>query len=152
MSWKDSKKWEAMKTGESCAFCHDIHLDINQFSFKVIEFDNSFVRLPKNQYWQGWTIVALKRHATELYELTEKELAEFWQEVSLTAKAINQIFKPVKINYAIYGNLCPHIHCHIFPQQIENDPHAPIKQDAEELILTDAEYQTIIEKLREQLK
>ncbi len=148
MTWKDPEKWEEMKKGTDCPFCNDIHLDVNPFSFKVTELKNSYVRLPRNQYWRGWVFVALKRHATELFELSNQELTEFWQEVSLAAKAVDIVFKPVKINYAIYGNLCPHIHCHIFPQQFENDPHAPIKQNEREILLADEEYKTIINDLR----
>ena len=151
MSWKNQKKWQDMIKGNNCPFCNDIHLDVNEFSFKVIELNNSFVRLPKNQYWKGWTIVALKRHATELFELSDIELSEFWKEVSLAAKAVKEVFKPIKINYAIHGNLCPHIHCHIFPQQLKNDPHAPIKPDGKEILLSEEEYRIIIASLRKYL-
>ena len=93
----------------------------------------------------------MKRHATELYELSSDELAEFWQEVSLVAKAVNTLFHSVKINYAVYGNLCPHLHCHILSQRFENDPHAPIKQNAEEILLSEAEYREIITALQSEL-
>lgn len=148
MSWKDDKKWREMLSGENCPFCNDIHLEVNQFSFKVAELGYSYVRLPKNQYFRGWVIVALKKHANELFELSPEELSGFWNDVALAAKAVSFVFNPVKINYAIYGNLCPHIHCHIFPRQHGDDPHAPIKQDAEEIFLTDSEYRDIILNLR----
>jgi diadenosine tetraphosphate (Ap4A) HIT family hydrolase len=148
MTWKNPKEWEDMKQGKNCPMCADIHLDVNPHSFMIAEFKNSYVRLPRNQYWRGWVLVALKRHANELYELSSSELHEFWDEVSIAAKAVNTVFKPVKINYAIFGNLCPHVHCHLFPQKFENDPHAPIKQDAEEVLLTGEEYESIKERLR----
>ncbi len=151
MTWKNTEKWEKMISGEDCDFCSDIHLEENPHSFLVSELKTSFVRLPKNQYWKGWTIVALKRHATELYELSDQESADFTKEIASVAKAVKEVFQAVKINYAIYGNLCPHLHCHILPQQIENDPHAPIKQNAEAVFLSEDEYKTIIEKLREKL-
>lgn len=152
MSWKNPEEWKAQIEGGGCSFCKDVHLEENPHSFKVIELKRSFIRLPKNQYWKGWLVVALKRHATELYELSSDELAEFWQEVSMAAKAVNKIFRPVKINYAIYGNLCPHLHCHIFPQQFENDPHASINQNEKEVLLSDLEYKNIIDSLQRELK
>lgn len=151
MSWKNPEKWKAMVSGVDCPFCKDIHLDVNPFSFKVAEMKQSIVRLPRNQFMHGYVLVALKRHATELYELSEKELAEFWEDVAKVARAIKTVFSPVKINYAIYGNLCPHLHCHLFPQQIENDPHAAIKQDEKEVLLNESEYPVIIEAIREHL-
>lgn len=149
MSWKDPERWVKMLSGESCPFCADIHLEENRFSFLVSDLKYSYVRLPKNQYWRGWTIVALKRHANELFELSPEELFGFWSEVARVSKAVQEVFHPIKINYAIYGNLCPHVHCHVFPQQFENDPHARIKQDAEEMLLSTDEYHKIIGDLRD---
>ncbi|HEU0051024.1 MAG TPA: HIT family protein [Patescibacteria group bacterium] len=148
MTWKDPKRWEEMKRGINCRMCADIEFEENAHSFKVTELKQSYVRLPKNQYWHGWVTVFLKRHANELFELSNQELSEFWQDVSIVAKAVQNVFQPVKINYAIYGNLCPHIHCHIFPQRFENDPHAPIKQDEKEIFLEGREYQEMIDRLR----
>jgi diadenosine tetraphosphate (Ap4A) HIT family hydrolase len=151
MSWKNPEKWKAMKEGRDCPFCLDGQLEENPHSFKVTELQTSFVRLPKNQYWKGWIIVVLKRHANELFELSNEELAEFWKEVSLVAKAVDEVFAPVKINYAIYGNQCPHLHCHILPQQFENDPYAPIKQNEREVFLPEGEYEQIIHNLQKNL-
>ena len=145
MSWKDPQKWEAMKSGVDCSFCVSGHVEVNQFSYLVAELKQSYFRLPRNQFWRGYAILAFKRHATEIYELTQTELSEFWQDVALVAKAMNVIFAPVKINYAVYGNWCPHIHCHIFPQQFENDPDLPVTvKVVDEVLLSDEEYQKII--------
>ena len=32
-----------------------------------------------------------------------------------TAAALQRVFGAVKINYAVLGNLCPHVHCHLIP-------------------------------------
>lgn len=144
MSWKNQKVWSDMKEGINCPFCEDIHLEENAHSFKIAGLEQTYVRLPKNQHWRGWIIVALKRHANELYELTPKELHKFWDEVSFIAKIVSELSAPVKINYAVFGNLCPHLHCHILPQRFESDPHAAIKQNAKELPLTGEEYEKIL--------
>lgn len=151
MTWKDPEKWQKMIDGTACPFCKDIHLDENRFSFKVFEFPNSIVRLPKNQYKRGWTVVALKRHATELYELEPNELAGFFEEVAMVAKALKTVFDPVKLNYSIFGNLCPHVHCHVIPQYMSDDPHAPIKMDEAEVLLTQEEYWSMIDQIKDQL-
>lgn len=151
MTWKDATKWKAMKSGRGCPMCSDIHLNENRQSFLVTEFKNSYVRLPKNQYYYGWVVVFLKRHANELYELSDNELAEYSREVAQVAKAVKEVFSPVKINYAIFGSLCPHLHYHIIPRQFDDDPHAPIKMDEKEVFLSEEEYQKIIAQLRKAL-
>jgi hypothetical protein len=60
MTWKNPEKWEKMISGEDCDFCSDIHLEENQHSFLVSELKASFIRLPKNQYWKGWTTFDFK--------------------------------------------------------------------------------------------
>lgn len=140
-----------MIEGTDCPFCKDIYLEVNQFSFKITELKQSIVRLPRNQFMRGYVIVALKRHANELFELSRKELMEYSEDIAVTAKAVKTVMGAIKINYGVYGNLCPHVHCHIFPQQIENDPHAPLLSDSNAVQLADEEYRTIIESIRSTL-
>ncbi len=80
-----------------CAMCADIYLEANPFSFLVAELNRSNVRLARNQFRRGWTIVAHRRHATELFELAPDELAEFWQEVARVARALFTIYRPANI-------------------------------------------------------
>ena len=140
-----------MHTVEGCPMCSDISLEENKQSFLISEFDYSYVRFPKNQYYKGWVVVFLKRHANELYELSDEELVGYTKEVAHVAKTINEIYKPVKINYAVFGSLCPHVHYHIIPRFFEDDPHAPIKMDEKEKFLTDEGYKEAISRIRKVL-
>ena len=89
--WGSVEAWTQLKAGVDCSMCADIHLDENEFSYKVAEFRHTLVRLPKNQYVRGWTIVVLKRHASELFELKDAELSAFWRDVSSVARALDQL-------------------------------------------------------------
>jgi diadenosine tetraphosphate (Ap4A) HIT family hydrolase len=131
--------------------CNDIHLDENQFSFLVSDLKQSFVRLPKNQYLKGYAIVFLKRHANELFELSKRELTEFWQDVALVAKALDKIYRPVKIDYCIFGHHCPHLHCHLVVQSFENDPSKAVKMDGKEVLLSNKEYKKMISRLKKEI-
>lgn len=147
-NWPERETWEAMKAGDACEMCEDIHLPENQHSFLVADLDITYVRLPRNQYKRGWTILALKRHASELFELTAEELSGFWGEVSAVAEVLNQIHSPAKMNYMVFGNRCPHIHCHLIPVTFEDDPNQPIHMLEKEVFLADAEYQETIHQMR----
>jgi diadenosine tetraphosphate (Ap4A) HIT family hydrolase len=103
-----AEQWARLKAGVDCPMCADMHLEVNAFSYLVAELERSYVRLVRNQYRRGWTILALKRHATELFELAEDEHAEFWREVACAARALNDLCRPVKTNYSVLGNLGPH--------------------------------------------
>lgn len=151
VEWKSPAEWSRLKAGVDCGFCADIHLDVNAFSYKVAEFEHSIVRFPKNQYVRGWTIVALKRHANELFELTDSELLAFWRDVANVALALERVYTPAKINYAVYGNLCPHIHCHLVVQTFASDPTKPLNMNEREVFLSEDEYRQAIQELKDAL-
>ena len=151
MAWTDPVAWARMLAGSDCIMCADIHLEANAFSFLVAELRQSYVRLGRNQYRRGNTVVALKRHANELFELSDDELADYWRDVADAAAAIQRVFAPVKINYAILGNLCPHIHCHLLPQFATDDPPRLLDMGDGQLLLTDQEYEQVVADLRREL-
>jgi len=109
--------------------------------------------LHTDQFFRGWTVLVLKRHATELYELPADERAALMEQVARVAKAVAAATGATKMNYALLGNQLPHIHWHLIPRRAE-DPaptespwsiaHAPRAPSA-------AERTTRIAAIRRQL-
>ena len=149
--WLDRVAWARARSGQDCALCADVHLAVNRFSYLVAELERSYVRLPRNQFHPGYTLVALKRHANELFELEPAELAGFWAEVAAVARAVDALYRPAKINYGVFGNLCPHIHCHVVPQAATDDPTRPLDMQPE-IRLSEAEYAERVATLRAALQ
>lgn len=81
--------------------------------------------LHDDQFFRGWTVIVLQRHATELFHLTREQRARVMEEVNTVAKALAQVYGAKKINYELLGNQLPHIHWHIIPR-LEGDP-APLE-------------------------
>lgn len=148
MQWKPPQIWAELKKGINCPMCLDFSQKENQFSYLVTKLKQSYVRLPKNQYYSGYLIVVFKKHANELFELSTQELAEYWQDVALTAKALDQIYHPAKIDYCVFGHHCPHLHCHLIMQTFDSDPSVAIKPDEKEVLLKSEEYQSIINQVK----
>ncbi len=88
---------------------------------KIIDLKQSAAYLFEDQFFAGWTVVVLKRHATELFDLTKEERSGLIEEVSAVASALATMFEPIKLNYELLGNQTPHIHWHVIPR-LENDP------------------------------
>ena len=74
-TWMPPDVWAAMKRGDGCVLCEDASWDVNVFGAKIADLSWSWFRLANNQSLPGWTVVTLKRHATELFELDPDELA-----------------------------------------------------------------------------
>ena|SRR2546421_11113549 len=152
MKWKLPQEWEKLKQGIDCPICEDMHLEENRFSFKVIELQQGIVRLARNQYLPGYTVVIFRRHANELFELSVQELTEFWQDVSRVAKVLYDLYQPTKVNYLVFGHHCPHLHCHLVIHSYEDDPSKPVDWNEETVLLSPQQYQHIIAEMQKNYK
>ncbi len=83
---------------------------------RVADLGNSIAYLNEDQFFPGWTVLVLKRHATELYQLSREERGGLIEEVSDVARAVATAFDAVKVNYELLGNQIAHIHWHIVPR------------------------------------
>jgi diadenosine tetraphosphate (Ap4A) HIT family hydrolase len=79
------------------------------------------VFLHEDQFFPGYVLLVLRRHVTELYDLPAADRATLIEEVSRVAQALAQVFRPVKMNYELLGNMVPHIHWHLVPR-LATDP------------------------------
>jgi len=93
----------------------------------IADLDLSRVFLHEDQFFPGYVLLVLRRHVSELYDLPAPERATLMEEVSRVAQALARVFRPVKMNYELLGNLVPHIHWHLVPR-LAADPglRAPI--------------------------
>lgn len=87
----------------------------------IADLGASQAYLHDDQFFPGWTVLVLKRHATELFELDRAERAQLMDDVSAAAAAVASAFGAVKMNYALLGNVLPHIHWHLIPR-LPGDP------------------------------
>ncbi len=75
----------------------------------------------EDQFFPGWVFVVLRRHATELWELSAAERQVLIEDVTRVAEALARVYRPVKMNYELLGNQVPHIHWHLVPR-LAGDP------------------------------
>lgn len=87
----------------------------------VWQFPHSVALLGPWQTYMGYCVLISRRHATELFQLSDDGRRGYLDEMCLLARAIEQAVRPRKINYELLGNQVPHLHWHIFPRQ-EADP------------------------------
>lgn len=95
-----------------------------QADYFIADLGLSKAYLHDDQFFPGWTVIVLQRHATELFDLTPTERMQLMEDVATLAKALSQAYAARKINYELLGNQLPHIHWHIIPR-LANDP-APL--------------------------
>jgi diadenosine tetraphosphate (Ap4A) HIT family hydrolase len=109
--------------------------------------------LGEDQFYQGYTVVIAKRHATELYHLSDADSTAFYQDMLRVARAVDRAFSPRKMNYELLGNTVAHLHWHLFPRHAgDPNPSRPTWEHAHEpTLLDDARYAATIEAIRRHL-
>jgi diadenosine tetraphosphate (Ap4A) HIT family hydrolase len=146
--WWDAEQWEAMRAGSDCPMCSDAHLPINVHSDLLTETPASYIRLVKNQTHAGYGVVIAKRHVVELHELSKDEIHQFSTDVAALGATVMELFQPVKIANLSMGFLCPHLHCHVFPQYPSDDPHALVNIKEGDVYLSDDDQQDRLYQMR----
>ncbi len=109
---------------QKCLICERINLiKKGKNKYFVKELPSGYVVLGDYQYYNGYSLLLSKTHTNELHKLDPKERTQFMEDMSLTAEAVYNAFKPNKLNYELLGNTDSHLHWHIFPRY-KNDPQA----------------------------
>ena len=109
--------------------------------------------LHEDQFFPGWTLLILRRHATELYELDRDERAALMEAVSDVARVLAEVYEAVKMNYELLGNVLPHIHWHLVPRRADDPiPRRPVwMHEHESRPLSPAERHARIAAIRARL-
>ncbi len=82
----------------------------------VKELETGYVVLGDHQHFRGYTLFLCKQHETELFRLDREFSAKYMQEMVLVAQAVNNAFRPDKMNYECLGQGDAHLHWHLFPR------------------------------------
>jgi diadenosine tetraphosphate (Ap4A) HIT family hydrolase len=118
LAWQDEKIWRGLLDGSHCPICvRGKPLDI------VAELSASWVTAGQMAPLPGYAAVVSKRHVVEPFELSVREQMAFWVDALHAAKALFDLFQPIKMNYEIHGNAIPHLHMHLYPRA-KDDPYA----------------------------
>ena len=80
----------------------------------------------------GYSYVIWKgRHVAEPTELSANEAAGFWSDV---AGAVDEEYRPAKMNWFSLGNGVPHLHVHLVPLPADDPrPGRPVESEAFDL-------------------
>ncbi|MFJ2544138.1 HIT family protein [Microbacterium sp. NPDC087589] len=120
--WWTDEEWAELVDPELCGMCADAHLSENEHSILVASTEMTHIRLVRNQAHPGYTVVILREHVTDLGQLHTDQLGAFWRDVQRAGRAVAAAFDPRKISYLVMGHRAPHLHCHVFPQHLADDP------------------------------
>jgi diadenosine tetraphosphate (Ap4A) HIT family hydrolase len=116
--------WEDRKRGKDCPMCASGRPDETDYGIRIKAAPHSDAYLQKEGKVRGYCVVIWRgRHVAEPMELSEEEAAAYWREVLAVAKALDDQYRPFKLNIEMLGNATPHLHTHLRPRHAD-DPAA----------------------------
>jgi diadenosine tetraphosphate (Ap4A) HIT family hydrolase len=103
----------------------------------------------KEQTYRGRCLVAYDRHVNDLNELDDEQRNLFMADVADVTRAMQQLFKPEKINYGAYSDKLSHLHFHLAPKYVDGpDYGGTFQMNPGEVYLSEAEYARMVADLR----
>ncbi len=140
----------AAEAAAACRYCTATNEELAPVMALIADLAWSRVFLYGDQTHRGRCVVLFKRHARELFELSEEERAGFMREVALVAAAIAKAVPCDKLNYAGYGDRADHLHFHVVPKTIDGPAWGQpfILNAPEPVALGSAEKHELLSKLK----
>ncbi len=115
------KNWTELIQGIGCEMCENGRPEANRYGVRILRGRYSDAYLQRADVQRGYTLVIWRgRHVNEPTELDEAEAAGYWAEVLAVARALIQVYRPMKMNYETLGNSLPHLHTHLLPRFTED--------------------------------
>lgn len=137
---------------ENCFYCEDGEKR-RSLMIEICKLEVSTVYLNKDQKHKGRCVLKFNDHKTDFSALTPEENAAFARDLRKLACALNKLYCPDKINYAVYGDLVPHLHVHVVPKYKDAlQWGGPFTDDIEKKLLTPNEYEIEVSRIRKELE
>jgi diadenosine tetraphosphate (Ap4A) HIT family hydrolase len=90
---------------------------------RVAKLPSGWVIMGERQVLTGYCLLLPDPVVPDLNALDNEARARFLLDMSLVGDALLEVIGAVRINYAIYGNVEPALHAHVFPRSAQ-EPEA----------------------------
>jgi len=94
-----------------------------QFDEVIANFESGALAHYSDREFPGRCVLAVHEHAEKLEELSPEKLTRLMLDVQRAGRAIRAATGAPRINYAVLGNVAPHIHVHLVPRGAPSDRH-----------------------------
>ena len=90
----------------------------------VARLRSGWVIMGERQVFNGYCLLLPDPVVPDLNALSGTARAQFLADMSSVGDVLLELTRAVRINYAIYGNVEPALHAHIFPRSAPQEPEA----------------------------
>jgi len=132
-----------------CEMCATSTVSAFPWGTRYYEGDHADAYLMHQPVQLGTTVVIFRpRHVADPIDLSPAEIVGFWSDIRVVTNAIEDVFHPCQMNYALFGNAIPHLHAHLITRYPDDPaPGRPLPDAA-----FDAALELSVVELDEQLQ
>lgn len=94
----------------------------DQYPAMVAKMPSGWVIMGERQVFAGYCLLIPDPVVPHLNTLAHAGRAQFLSDMAMAGDALMEATAAVRINYAIYGNLDPALHAHLFPRHANEPP------------------------------
>jgi diadenosine tetraphosphate (Ap4A) HIT family hydrolase len=113
--------YQEQLAGATCSLCTEGRPEETngRIRFFASECADGYLHLRGVQ--RGYAAVIWRgRHVVEPTDLTAEEAAAFWFDVLRVGRAMQRVYRPLKMNYQFLGNRIAHLHCLLAPRFVDD--------------------------------
>jgi diadenosine tetraphosphate (Ap4A) HIT family hydrolase len=89
----------------------------------VDRLSSGIVTMAENQYLAGYCLLLADPLVSQLNDLSARAQAQFLADMAFVGEVVRNVTGASRINYAIYGNVDPFLHAHIWPRYTDEPDH-----------------------------
>ncbi len=89
----------------------------DEYPALVAKLESGWVIMGERQVLAGYCLLLPDPVVAHLNVLTGARRARFLEDMALTGDAVQRCTGAVRVNYAVFGNVEPALHAHIFPRR-----------------------------------
>jgi diadenosine tetraphosphate (Ap4A) HIT family hydrolase len=109
--------YHAQLSGAACRLCAEGRPEKRDGRIRFFSSAWSDGYLHLHGVQRGYAAVIWRgRHVVEPTELTREEAEAFWFDVLTVSRAMQVVYRPLKMNYQLLGNRIPHLHWLLAPR------------------------------------
>ena len=108
-------------SGAACSLCAEGRPEEKGARIRFFSSDVSDAYLHLHGVQRGYVVVIWRgRHVVEPTDLTEQEATAFWFDVLRVSRAMQVVYRPLKMNYQLLGNRIAHLHWTLAPRFVDD--------------------------------
>lgn len=113
--------YQEQLSGLNCILCSEGRPEESGHRIRFYSSETADAYLHTHGVQRGYCVVIWRgRHVVEPTDLSDEEAAAFWSDMIRVSRAMQEVYRPLKMNYQLLGNRVAHLHWILAPRFLDD--------------------------------